>query len=878
MSIFNRSQHDRDLDAEVQSHLQMAAQDRVEQGEATQDARDAALREFGNISMVKEATREIWGGSTLERLLQDLRYGARTLRKTPGFALVAVLSLALGIGGNATVFSWVQAVLLHPLAGVPHSDRLVAIESIMPDGEYHTSSYPDYRDFRDQSRAFSGMVGVELVGTNLRLQNETHPQRDWGELVTENFFDVLGVHAEQGRMFEPADAQGLNSDPLVVLSYGFWQRRFAADATIIGKTIEINRHSFTVIGIAPRGFRGAIVGIAAEYWVPMMMQPAALPGEDLEERSPTFIHIIGRLKPEASLQQASSELHTISARLQSQYPANSKNVGVYVCPLWEAHYGLQAFLLPVLSFLMIVVALVLLIACANVANLLLARATVREREIAVRAALGASRSRLVRQLLSESLLLALLGGGLGILLAYASTNWLMFFLPPAHLPIGLPLAIDGRIIVFTVALTVLTAFVFGLAPALQTSRPNMNRALQEGGRTASASAGRRRLRNLLVVSETVLAVMLLVGAGLLVRSFRAAEASSPGFNPNNVLLTAMDLRGNGYTGAQAAAFYDRLIQQLRTVPGVQAASLERWVPMWFTGRGYTRPTVEGYTFRRDEEHEIDYNVVGQEYFSTMQIPLQRGRDFSQRDNRDSQLVCIVNESMAKRFWPGQDPIGHRLNSWDRWWTVVGVVKDIKYHSMNERPESFLYFPMSQDTSGTDANILVRTAGDPMQLLSAVRAQVHALDAGATIIDSDDLSGLLSVSLFTYRVAATLSSILGLLGLLLASIGLYGVLSYSVSQRRQEIGIRMALGANRKDVLRLVVSAGLKLTLLGIAAGIFAALAFSTALRSLLFGVRSTDPVTLMAVTILLLCVGLIACYLPARRAMAVDPIVALRHE
>lgn len=828
--------------------------------------------------MEKEVTREVWGSSTVERLLQDLRYGARTLRKTPGFTLVAVLSLALGIGGNATVFSWVQAVLLHPLAGVPHSDRLVAIESIMPDGEYHTSSYPDYKDFRDQSHAFSGMVGVELINTNLRLQNEDHPQRNWGELVTENFFDVLGIRAAQGRTFQAADARGLNSDPLVVLSYGFWQRRFAGDPTVIGKTIEMNRHSFTVIGIAPRGFTGAIVGIAAEYWAPMMMQPVVLPGEDLEERSPTFIHIIGRLRPEASEQQASSELQTISARLQSQYPENSKNVGVYVCPIWKAHYGLQTFLLPVLTFLMIVVALVLLIACANVANLLLARATVREREIAVRSALGATRSRLVRQLLSESLLLAVLGGGLGILLAYSSTNWLMFFLPPAHLPIGLPLGLDARIVAFTFCLTVLTALVFGLAPALQASRPNVNQALQEGGRTASAGSSRQRIRNLLVISETVLAVMLLVGAGLLVRSFRAAEASSPGFNPNNVLLTAMDMRGNGYTGAQSAAFYNRLIQQLRALPGVQSASLERWVPMWFTGRGYTRPTVEGYTFRREEDHAIDYNVVGQDYFSTMQIPLLRGRDFSQRDNRDSQLVCIVNESMAKRFWPGQNPVGHRLNSWDRWWTVVGVAKDIKYHSMNERPESFLYFPFSQDTSGTDANILVRTSGDPMQLLGAVRGQVHALDAGATIIDSDDLSGLLSVSLFTYRVAATLSSILGLLGLLLASIGLYGVLSYSVSQRRQEIGIRMALGASRNDVLRQVVSAGLKLTLLGIAVGLFAAVAFSGALRSLLYGVGSSDPFTLGAVALVLLCVGLIACYLPARRAMMVDPIVALRHE
>ncbi|HET9743659.1 MAG TPA: ABC transporter permease [Terriglobales bacterium] len=877
MSLFRANDRDEELNAEIEAHLKMAERDRVERGATATKAHEAALREFGNVGLVTETTRAMWGSSFWERLIQDLRFGARSLRKTPGFTFVAVLSLALGIGGNATVFSWVQAVLLHPLAGVPQSNRLVAVETVMPNGEYHTSSYPDYRDFRDQNHVFSGVVGAELINTMVKLPQESEPERNWGEIVTENFFDVFGVQAEHGRFFHQADAHGLNSDPDVVLSYRFWQKRFGADPHVIGSAVTINQHPFTVIGIAPPGFTGAIVGIAAQYWVPIMMEPVAQ-GADLEYRAPGFIHILGRLRPGVSIEQANSELQTISARLQSQYPANSKSVGVHVFPLWEAHYGLQPLLLPVLGFLTIVVVLVLLIACANVANLLLARATVREREIALRAALGASRARLVRQLLSESLVLAVLGGIGGVALAYGASNLLMYFLPPAHLPMGLPLGLDVRVLLFTLALTLVTAVLFGLTPALQASRPNVNQSLQEGGRTASGSAGRQRLRNLLVVTETVLSVVLLVGAGLLVRSLRAAEHTDPGFNPEHVLLAAMSLGGsNGYTDVQAAQFYGRLVEQLKTLPGVKSASMEHWVPLWFEGRGSTRPTIEGYTFRPEEDHSIDYNVVGQDYFGTMQIPLLQGRDFSLRDNLNSPMVCIVNETMAKRFWPGQNPIGHRLNSWGVLWTIVGVAKDTKYHSMNEQRQSFLYFPLLQDTE-SDANILIRTDGPPLQFLTTVRAQVHALDPAATIVDSDDLGNLLSVSLFSYRIAASLSTVLGILGLLLASVGLYGVLSYSVNQRRQEIGIRMALGADRRSVLRLVVGGGLRLSLIGIVLGLAAALIFGRGLGSLLYGVQASDPVTLVGVAIVLLIVGLLACYLPARRATLVDPIVALRHE
>jgi len=870
-----RSNHE--LDEEIQAHLRMAATDRVERGVAARDASDAARRELGNVSLVKETTREQWGWVGLEQLVQDARYGLRVLAKTPGTTAVAILSLALGIGGNATVFSWVESVLLHPFSGVQDSEQIVAAETIMPDGSYHTSSYPDYKDYRDGNHIFSGMIGVELVATNFQRAGEQHAQRDWGELVTENFFDVLGVRAAEGRTFHASDAHGPSSDPYIVLGNGFWQRRFGADPKAIGKSVTINQHSFTVIGVAPSGFDGAIVGIAAEYWVPMMMQPAVLPGESLEYRAPTFIHMLGRLAPGVSLAQASAEMRTIAARLQLQYPDTNKDIGIYVCPVWRANYGLQDFLLPVLALLMGVAILVLLIACANVANLLLAKGTMRESELAIRTALGAGRGRLIRQLLVESLMLALLAGACGAVLAPWAVSLLKAFTPPAHLPIGMALGVDGRVLAFTLLLSVIAPLLFGLVPALHTVRPDVHTAIKAGGRTASSGAGRHALRNLLVVSETVLALVLLVGAGLLVRSLRAAEATGPGFNTDHVLLAAMDLRSNGYSDNHAGVFYGQLLDRLRAVPGVRSATLERWVPLWFTGRGYTRPDIEGYTPQPDEDMGIDYNVVGSDYFSSMQIPLISGREFTDRDGPNMPLVCLVNQTMAKKFWPGQEPIGHRLNSWDRWWTVAGVVADVKYHSMNERPEAFLYFPFSQ-WPATDANILVRTSVEPGGFLGAVRTQVAALDPNATILESDNLAGLLSVSLFANRMAASFATVLGLLGLLLASVGIYGVLSYSVSQRRHEIGIRMALGASPADVLRLVIGGGMRLTLLGVLLGVGAALGLSGLLSSLLYGVSSTDPATFIGVALLLSVVALAACYIPARRAMKVEPMVALRYE
>jgi macrolide transport system ATP-binding/permease protein len=810
-------------------------------------------------------------------LLQDLRYAFRMLMKAPGFTAVAVLTLALGIGGNATVFSWVRSVLLSPLPGIEDVGHMAVAETVMPSGEYHTSSYPDFKDYRARNQVFSGLFGFELAGVEMSLRDDVPPERVFGIIATENYFDVLGVIAARGRTFHEEPNQALNSDPYIVLGHGLWARRFGSDPNVVGQTVHLNGHPFTVIGVMPRNFYGTIVGINAEYFVPMMMQPQVLPREDLEERWPTFVHIMGRLKPGVTIRQAQAEMSTLAANFQQEYPTAEKGVGIFVARVWEAHYGVQDFLRSVLGFLMFVAALVLLIACANVANLLLARATSREREIAIRAALGAGRARLIRQMLIESLLLAAAGGVCGIFLALWGTNLLTFFLPPAHLPIGLPLGVDRAVLAFTLILSAATGIIFGLAPAWKGSQIDLNQSLKEGGRGAGAGARAHRLRDLLVISEMVLATALLVGAGLLLRSLRNAEKTGPGFNPNHVALAAFDLRTSGYIGEQAAAYFERLLARIRATPGVESASLEQFVPLWFTGRSYSSVVVEGYTPKPGEDLGIDLNVVGTDYFHMIQIPMVAGRDFSNQDRAGTPLVVIVNQTMANRFWPGQEATGHRLRIQGQWRIVAGVVRDIKYHRVNEEPQPFLYLPILQ-AGRADANILVRSELPTAAALSMVRAAAQSLDSKVQPLESGDLEGLLYVSLFANRMAATLASVLGALGMLLAAIGIYGVLSYSVSQRFREIGIRMALGAQSSDILRLVVGQGLRLAAIGAGLGAAFGLATSRAMSSLLFGVSASDPLTFAAVVCVVTLAGGIAAYIPARRALHVDPMVALRYE
>ncbi len=810
-------------------------------------------------------------------LLQDLRYGLRMLAKAPGFTLVAVMILAIGIGGNAMVFSWIRAVLVNPLPGIADSSRVVAAETVMPSGEYHTSSYPDYRDYRDQNSVFSGLVGFEMMPVDMSVGNEAMPERTWGFIVTGNYFDVLGVNPAMGRTFHAEDDKALNSAPYIVLSHSLWIRRFGADPHVVGRTIRINAHPFTVVGVAPRDFVGTVAGVLGDFWVPMMMQPEILGGENLEERTPTFVHMMGRLKPGVSVAAAQAQMSTLARHLAAEYPLTDRNVRVAVLPVWKAHYGVQDFLRSVLTFLMIVAVAVLLIACVNVANLLLARATSRAKEIAIRAALGATRGRLIRQLLIESLLLAVAGGVGGIFLALWGAGLLAFFFPPAHFPVGLTLGVDGPVLAFTLLVCLVTGLIFGLAPALRISRTDLNEPLKETGRTTGSSAGSRRLRDILCAFEMVLATVLLIGAGLLVRSLHNAEAASPGFQPENVALAAFDLQAASYSDEKASIYFDQLLARVRGLPGVESASLEQYVPLWFYGRGASHVDIEGYTPKPNEYMGIEFNVVGPEYFHTLEIPLVQGRDFSEQDRPGAPKSVIINQTMANRFWPQQSAVGHHIHLWGDWRTVVGVARDIKYHRMNEPPESFVYLPSLQAGS-TDANLLVRSRGSSSALLGAIRWEAKSLDPRVQPLETDNLSDLLRVSLFANRMAASLATILGALGMLLAALGIYGVLSYTISQRVREIGIRMALGAQSADILQLVIGQGLRLAVAGAAAGAVISLILTRWMTTLLFGVSPTDPTTFAIVILLVTGVSVLAAYIPARRAMRMDPMVALRYE
>jgi putative ABC transport system permease protein len=537
-NLFHRSKLDQEIEAELHSHIEMRTADSLAAGMSPEEAANTTQRVLGNTLKIEEDVRAAWRFQWIETLVQDVRYGIRMLLKKPGFTTIALPTLMRDIGGNATVFSWIRGTLLHPIPAVPESGRLVAVETVLPDGEFHTSSYLDFRDYSAQNQAFSGLIGFELVPVNMSWGGHKQDERVWGEIVTENYFDVLGVSAERGRLFRAGDNRGPSSDPYIILSHNFWKSHFHGDPNIVGRSLEINLHDFAVTGIAPPGFQGTIVGVGPDYWVPMMMQPVVLPGADLQWRGPTFVHLMGKLKLGVSIPQAQANVSAIANHLAQEYPQSDRGIGVTVNPVWKAHYGAQDLLLKAVVFLAVVV---LLIACAKIANLLLARATSRHREIAIRSALGASRPRLLRHFFIENVLLALAGGAGGTIIRLWSVNFLSAFLPNGYFPVSLPVGVDGKVLAFTAVLCVLAGVIFGLDPALRSASPNLIPSLKESARTVSGDVRHARLRNALVVSGIALASVRLVAAGLLIRTMKNVQSASPGFNPNHVLLAALDL-------------------------------------------------------------------------------------------------------------------------------------------------------------------------------------------------------------------------------------------------------------------------------------------------------------------------------------------------
>jgi predicted permease len=839
----------------------------------------------------------------MRTLWQDLRYGARTLWQSPGFTVVAVLSLALGIGANTSIFSFVNAVLLKSLP-VADPSRLVYVFSGSRSAPYNVASYPDYVDFRDKNEVFSSLIAYSPISVS--LNDNDQPDTISGLIVSGNYFDTLGVRPVLGRAFLPEEDKTPGSNPVVVISHALWQSRFGGDRSVVGKKLLMDGQPFTVVGVAPANFNGAETGRTNDLYVPLAMQALVRPprggysGEMnpdlLSRRGPRWLDMIGRLKPGVTAEQAQAAMSTLAAQLAQAYPDTNKDVTAAVTPASQGDPTERGTLLSVAKLLLAVVGLVLLIACANVANLLLSRATGRRKEISIRLALGASRWRLIRQLLTESVLLSIIGGALGLLLAFWVVDALRTIAPPANLfPVAYDFSLDKSVLAFTLLLSVVTGIVFGIAPALQASNPDLVASLKDETPLMSGQgswlARRLSLRSLLVVAQVALSLVLLIGAGLFLRSLRQAQRIDLGFDPDHVLTMPLNINLLRYTKTQGQDFYRQVIEQVEQLPGVQSATLTRTPPLSGASRQST-VIVEG----QDSPDRVSHsegggmndemgNVtlvssVALKYFQTLNIPLLRGRDFTAQDREGTPGVVIVNQRFAARYFPGADPIGRRISfngAQGPWLEVVGLARDSKYITVGETPATFVYQPLAQRHE-SGMTLLVRTSGDPASATSAVRGAVQQLERNLPLNVARPMTELLAMSLFPARMGALLLGCFGLLALLLATVGLYGVMSYSVSRRTREIGIRMALGAQSGNVLRLVLREGMTLVAGGIVLGLVVAFAVTRLLAGFLYGISPTDPVAFTVIALLLSAVALVASLIPARRAAKVDPMIALRYE
>src|SRR5271165_1660190 len=800
--------------------------------------------------------------------------------RNPGFTAVAVLTLAVGISINSTVFSWVDMILLRPIPAVTNGGELRVFESVAPDGQALNTSWRDFLDYRDHLQLLSGLTAASQV--TLNYGEGDHADRIWGELVSSNYFNVLGVKPALGRMFSPQEC-GDNQDscPVAIVSNGLWKSRFHADPGVIGKTIVLNRHQLTVIGVTPAGFHGSTPGLTFSIWIPATMGARlnTLPEKVLDERRMRFFMLLARLKPGVTTAQARAECSSLARQLAQSNPHADAGIGATVLPIRKGHFGGQTILGGPLTILMAACGLVFLIVCANVANLLLARSIARSKEFSVRMAMGAGRRRLARQLFSESLILAVLGGVAG---AYLST-WMsasMGYLMPrgAGLPVSLDFPLNGEILAFGVILCMAACLISGIAPALYSARAGLNEALKEGGRSGGGGARSEHARGLLVVSEVGLALVAVIGAGLFTKSFQMASQINPGFDPRKVLVSHLELSAAGHAGLERSQFCDRVRDRLASQPGIVSVSWADVVPLWFFGNPWEDLEIEGYVPGPSESMKIYRNVVGPGYLDLMKIPVVDGRDFTGHDDERSKLVVIINRTFARRFFAGRSPVGHRVHAWGQWYTIAGVAADSKYLTPNEAPQPYFYVPFRQAYAPRDMSLYVRTTGEPELAVAAVRSAVSSVDPGVGIFDSMPLTDYISASLFGQKTAAVMLAVLGFVALILAATGLYSVMAYAVAQRTREIGLRMALGARPADVLKLVVGRGMRLTLVGVAIGEVAALAVTRLASSLLVHVSATDPLVFAAASLFLAAVALAANYLPARRATHIDPNEALRSE
>jgi putative ABC transport system permease protein len=825
----------------------------------------------------------------VQKFLQDMRFALRGMRKAPGFAIVAVVTLALGIGANTAIFTVVNAVFFHPIpVGDPgHLLEIFTVDQrkdLAANTTMFPSSYPNLRDIQQRARSFSGVAIDSFVFAPVSMTIEGTPGQYFAEMVSGNYFDVLGVRAARGRTFRTEEDAEPGAGPVIVLSHNFWQRKFAADPGIVGQNVMLNGQGFTVIGIAPRGFQGASAIGGPDMWVPLSMHDQIVSGlvkTFFNERRFLGFRAFGRLKPGARPEQARAELQNIASDLEHDFPLANKGRSFTTLPLLESvlNPNQRGLFERAGAVMMAIVGIVLLVACFNVANLLLARAAGRKREMSIRAALGASRSRIVTQLLTEAMVLAVAGGGLGLGLAVVGRNVIWKFRPPGIGAADLDLSLDGHVLLFTMIVALGTGIIFGLAPALQSSRPDLNAELKERSGGELYTGRRFRLRDVLVTLQVAICLIALIGAGLFLISLHNAQSMDPGFNTENLAMMSFDLGSLNYDPARIKEFDRRALEAVQSLPGVKAATMANVVPLFNGGFGRT-------LFREGEDASNGQNgkvtqvgSVSSDYLQTMGIPLLRGEGFTSSVREDSPRVAIINETAARRIWPDQDPIGKRFKFFrDTEWTqVIGIARDSKYNTLGENPQPYMYVPLIQNPSPA-VTLFFRTSTDPRGILNAARAQVQQLDRNLPLTNVWPIGEVISQALWAARFEAVLLTLFAIIAMVLCAVGIYGVAGYSVGQRIREFGIRMALGAQPGDVTLMVVRQSSIALAVGVAAGLAGAFVLARFIVNLLYGVSAGNPLPFIATALLLVGIGLLASYIPARRAAKVDPMVALHYE
>lgn len=869
--------HDAEMEEEIRQHIGTLIERKISDGMAPAEAEREALREFGCVQQIKERAREQRLWTWPDELRQDLRFGVRMLFRQPGFSALALLCLTLGIGTNAAVFSWIEGILFHPYPLVMNEDRMFAIAGTTKGAaETESLSYPDFLDLQRGSTLAESFIVDRIVGTSLSVGDRS--ERASAGLVSANYFDALGIQPVMGRGFRPEEGEGRNAHPVTVISYQAWKDRYKSDPAIIGRTQYLNGVEHTIIGVAPENFVGTFVGYSFQFWVPVSMQETFDPtGYKMEDRSARWVEGYVFLKPGVTRQQAQEELNGIARRLEAQYPEVDRGRSVQLFPLWKTPFNAAGGMLPTLEIALAVVVFVLVIACANVSNLLLVRSLSRRQEMTMRLALGATRKRLMRQLLTEGLILSALAAGAGVLVAHWCRNALVLAYPsPAPgIIVNYPGQIDWRVLSLSAGVCIGATLLFALAPALQAGKVNLAGTLRGESSGIIGGHGRSRLRSVLVLIQLALSFVLLAGAGLLIQSVERMRIADPGFSVKDVILSGVDLVSAGYNEERARRFENQLLERIRLLPGVQFASVSRVRP--FSYRNYSSAPLmfDDYQPKADENPTVDYNEVGEDYLATAGIPILSGREFARTDDEKAPRVAIVNELMAARYWPEKNAVGQRLKVKDQWLQVVGVARMANYRTKLETPKPFFYVPRRQNFTAQGA-FLIRTALSPGAMATALAEEVRRLDPTLAPQDTIPIQEQLDRMTYTQRLAVALLGVFGGVALLLAAVGLYGVMSYAVSQSFHELGLRMALGAGARDVLRLVLTRGFVLIGAGIALGLALALGLTKFMGKLLYHISPRDPLTFCAALLVLATVAFLACLIPALRATRIDPARALR--